>query len=81
MHPCVMTSTAKQMARDILALSEEDRLEILALLASSLPSEKAAIAESARRAAEMRNDTVKAMTVEEFRGKMENLKVQLRNPA
>ena len=72
-----MTSNAKQLAHDILSLSEEDRIEIFIQLASSLPSEKAAIAESARRAEEMRTGKVVALTEENFRNRMDCLKQQL----
>jgi hypothetical protein len=76
-----MTSIAQQLAHDVLALSEKDRMDIFVQLASSLPSEQAAIAESARRAEEMRTGKVIAMTEAEFRGKMDSLKQQLRNQA
>jgi hypothetical protein len=76
-----MTSTAQQLAHDVLALSEEDRMAIFVQLASSLPSEQAAIAESARRAEEMRTGKVIAMTEEEFRGNMDRLKQQLSKKA
>lgn len=76
-----MTSTAQQLAHDVLALSEEDRMAIFVQLASSLPSEQAAIAESARRAEEMRTGKVIAMTEGAFRGKMDRLKQQLRKQA
>ena len=72
-----MTSNAKQLAHDILSLSEEDRIEIFIQLASSLPSEKAAIVESARRAEEMRTCKVVALTEENFRNRMDCLKQQL----
>ena len=71
-----MTSDAQQLAHDVLSLGEEDRMEIFMQLASSLPSEKAAIAESARRAEEMRTGKVVVMTEEKFRDRMGRLKQQ-----
>ena len=71
-----MTSDAKQLAHDILSLSEEDRMEIFMQLASSLPYEKTAIAESSRRAEEMRIGKVIALTEENFRDRMNCLKQQ-----
>ena len=76
-----MTSIAQQLAHDVLALEEKDRMEIFAQLACSLPPEKAAIAESARRAEEMRTGKVIAMSESEFRGKLDNLKRQLHRQA
>ena len=72
-----VTSIAQQLAHDVLALSEEDRMEVFAQLACSLPPGKAAIAESARRAEEMRTGKVIAMTEGEFRDKLDSLKQQL----
>ena len=72
-----MTSIAQQLAHDVLALNEEDRLEIFAQLACSLLPEKATIAESVRRAEEMRTGKVIAMAESEFRDKLDNLKQQL----
>ena len=69
-----MTSNAQQLAHDILSLSEKDRIEIFMQLASSLPSE---MAESARRAQEMRTGKVIALTEEKFRDRMDRLRQQL----
>lgn len=76
-----MTTIAQKLAHDALALSEEERMEIFVQLAFSLPAEKTIIAESARRAEEMKNSEVIAMTEADFRNKMNRLKQQFRKQA
>ena len=71
-----MASNPQQIAHDILSLSEEDRIDIFMQLASSLPYEKIAIAESTRRAEEMCTGKVIALTEGNFRDRMDRLKQQ-----
>lgn len=76
-----MTTIAKKLTYDALALSEEERMEIFIQLAISLPAEKTIIAESARRAEEMKNGEVIAMTEADFRNKMNRFKQQFSKQA
>ena len=74
----LMTIAAKKLADNALALSEEERMDIFVQLATSLPAKKTMIAESARRAEEMKNGTVIAMTEVEFQSKMDRLGENIR---
>jgi hypothetical protein len=76
-----MTTIAQKLAHDALALSEEERMEIFVQLATSLPAQKTIIAESTRRAQEMRNGSVIAMTEIEFQDKMDRLRGEFRRRA
>lgn len=76
-----MSTIAQKLADDALALSEEERMEIFLQLATSLPAQKTMIAESTRRAEEMRDGTVIAMTEIEFQEKMDRLKEGFRRQA
>ena len=77
---CMMT-IAQKLANDALALSEEERMEIFVRLATSLPAQKAVIAESTRRSEEMRKGTVIAISEIEFQEKMERLRGEFRRQA
>ena len=77
----LMTIAAKKLADDALALSEEERMDIFVQLATSLPAKKTIIAESARRAEEMKNGNVIAMTEDEFQSKMDRLRGNIRKQA
>ncbi|MBC2592867.1 hypothetical protein H5P28_01205 [Ruficoccus amylovorans] len=76
-----MSTTTMRITSEALALPEDERLQVFLQLASSLPNEKAQLAESARRAREMSSGKVVPMTEEEFGGKMNALKEQFRKQA
>jgi len=76
-----MTKIARKLADDVLALSEEERMEIFVQLATSLPAQKTMIAESVRRAEEMRDGSVIAMPEIEFQNKMDRLRGEFRKQA
>ncbi len=76
-----MNSAAQRLADDVLALPEEDRVEIYVRLGSSLPMEKTSIAESVRRAEELRSGKVIAMTETDFQAKMASLRGRFRQQA
>lgn len=73
-----MNSSVEQLAHDVLALPEEDRKGIFLRLAHSLPAETSHLAESSRRAEEMRSGKVTPMSEETFRVKMTHLRSNLR---
>ena len=76
-----MTTIAQKIAHDALALSEEERMEIFVQLATSLPAQKTMIAESTRRAEEMRNGTIIAISEIKFQEKMDRLRGEFRRQA
>jgi len=80
-HFNCMTTVARKLADGVLALSEEERMEIFVQLATSLPVQKTMIAESARRAEDMRDGSVIAMTEIEFQNKMDRLRGEFRRQA
>jgi hypothetical protein len=72
-----MTAAAEKLAEKALALPEDDRLEIYVQLASSLPQDTSRIAETLRRAEEMRTGKVLPLSFEGFNGKIQDLRQQL----
>lgn len=80
-HFICMSTIAQKLAHDALALSEEERMEIFVQLATSLPAQKTIIVESTRRAEEMTNGAVMAMTEIEFQEKMDRLRGEFRKQA
>ncbi|TVP77543.1 MAG: hypothetical protein EA353_10200 [Puniceicoccaceae bacterium] len=76
-----MKTVAQKIAHEALALSEEERIQIFVQLATSLPAQKTMIAESTRRAEEMRAGTVISMTEIELQDKMNRLRGTLRRQA
>ncbi|MCC5788802.1 MAG: hypothetical protein JJT75_04150 [Opitutales bacterium] len=73
-----MKVEAKQLADDLMALPEEERLGIFFRLAGSLPFDAAQLAESARRAEEMHSGVVRSITEPEFNDRMATLSDRFR---
>lgn len=73
-----MKDSAEQLTHEVLALPEAERKGIFLRLANSLPAEVSHLAESNRRAEEMRSGKVTPMKEETFRGKLKNLRATLR---
>jgi hypothetical protein len=74
-----MKASAEQLAHDVLALPEEERKGIFLRLASSLPTDVSHLAESIRRAEEMRSGKVAPMSEATFRDKLNDLRGNLRH--
>lgn len=75
-----MKVEVNQLADYIMALSEDERRGIFFRLAGSLPFDAAQLAESARRAEEMRSGVVRSITEPEFNDRMATLSDQFRKP-
>lgn len=72
-----MNVLKENLLESALALPEEERMEVCARLASSLPVEKIRLAESLRRVEELRSGKVEPFTAETFQGKVNALKDEL----
>ena len=73
-----MSSSSEQLVQNVLALPEEERKGIFLRLAKSLPPDVTHLAESARRADEMRLGVVAPMSEKVFFDKMNRLRGTLR---
>lgn len=73
-----MKATAEQLTHDVLSLPDEERRGLFLKLASSLPEEVSHLAESSRRAEELRSGAVLPMAEGTFRKNVQQLRSQFR---
>lgn len=74
-----MSASSEKLTQDVLSLPEEERKGIFLRLASSLPVEVSHLAESIRRAEELRTGKVAPMDEATFRDKLKHLRGSLRH--
>jgi len=73
-----MKATAEQLTHDVLSLPDEERRGVFLKLASSLPEEVSHLAESSRRAEELRSGSVMPMAEDTFRQNLQQLRSSFR---
>ena len=76
-----MNVSAQKLTDDVLALPEDQRIEVFVRLASTLPVQQAQIVESARRGQEIRSGKVIPMSEQDFSMKVANLRQRFREQA
>jgi hypothetical protein len=69
-----MSASAEKLTHEVLALPEEERRDIFLRLAQSLPSDVSHLAESSRRAEELRSGKVAPMSEATFQLKLNQLR-------
>ena len=72
-----MSTDSQRLTEAVLALPEWERKGLFLRLAESLPDETAQIAESSRRATEMRMGIVKPLDEQEFSDNLKQLRERL----
>lgn len=72
-----MNAVAERMTEDILALPPRIRREVFYKLADSLPNEARHLAESSKRAEQMRSGSVTPMSQTDLTAKVQNLRNSL----